>query len=256
MKKFAAIAVFIFSFIFVFAQLPNGGSKEHSAITPVPKVYAEKMNTVFISTSADTAQPELIDVKLEVKSSTACVSIYGDTMRINQLKAKVIAGTATPKEMRELRDLQAGNQNLPEKSKSRFGIGLYPIQQEVSLREHFGKSGFGNRICLEEKFGLQYEKFEFSNIKLSWRDIQFDTRLLFSWRNKPSCRLYSGIGLAFTGIYTAVDDFELYGYREIIPIGMELFPSERLPNLGIIGETAFRELSGLHINAGLVYYLR
>ncbi len=148
------------------------------------------------------------------------------------------------------------NQNVSEQNKLCFGVGLYPRTRLVSLREHFGKSRFGNRWFLEEKFGLQFEHFEFLNIALSWRDVQFGTHLFFAWRNTQSCRLYSGLGLNFFAIYFAADDWELYGYREIVPIGMELFPSDRVPNLGLVGEAVFREVSGLHINAGIIYYFR
>lgn len=242
MKKFRVIAVFMLCSVFAAAQ--TCGSKYQSGITPIPDVSYDKIHHGY-----SLSKPNAI--------MALRLSPNGDTARLKQLKAKLDTAALTRKEMRELNGLQFENTSNPNLRHFRTGIGMYVISQHISVTQCFGRSGFGNRLSIENKIGLQYESYQIFNLQLNWRDIEENMTIGFAWNNKPGCRISTGVGYYLLFFWMEGDKLRESldsGYPEIMPIKIEYAP-EKVPKLNFVAETLFKEVSGLHVDFGVTYYV-
>lgn len=81
-----------------------------------------------------------------------------------------------------------------------------------------------------------------------------ELQLTYAWSGTESVKIYSGIAAQHKVIYYSPEERHYTFSPEIIPIGIEFFPSGCVPGFSLIMESNYRYSSGIGGRLGMYYY--
>ncbi len=116
----------------------------------------------------------------------------------------------------------------------RLGVVCFPLKEEIGLTYCFGKKG---RMKIEDNFKIPFPKsselFVYSKID--------ELKFMYAWKSAGAIKVYSGISVEYgtTSYNSGQKNYDIYG--GIIPIGIEVFPINRLPGLSFILESNIKQ---------------
>ena len=118
----------------------------------------------------------------------------------------------------------------------RIGLTCFPLNNKAGLTYCFGKKG---RIKIEYDFKLSFsDAYDYSS-------VSDELKLMYAWKSNGFKKVYSGVGAEYGIIYN--NSYAGYNaakaatfFVTITPIGIELFPTSRLPGFSIILESKLK----------------
>jgi hypothetical protein len=129
----------------------------------------------------------------------------------------------------------------------KFGVALFPFENRAGIAYCFGKK---ERMKIEYDFKLPFSETVADNQFGKYLTID-ELSFTYAWNRTAFKKLYSGIAVHHEVIsYSPEQKFYAFS-PAIIPLGIELFPSKRLPCLSIILESSYKYSSGLGGRIGL-----
>jgi hypothetical protein len=127
----------------------------------------------------------------------------------------------------------------------KIGFGAYPFSRNIAFKA--GTSCF----LFETGFHFNYH-YEFSKVTLG----NIDVRAMYAFKRTEFRRFYTGAGIDFRTEYYSRDMWFADGYYYLVPLGVEVFLSERVPELGLTLEANWFNLNDWYANIGLFYYFK
>lgn len=125
---------------------------------------------------------------------------------------------------------------------SQIRLGFYPQSQALSYK-------LGDKIQFEHKLSYEYVDF----FKEYW--INQDFRFLYNWNKSENVNFYSGISLdTKLMVYKPDKEFlEAEGWYELVPLGLDIYPVEKIPGLSLCLEAKTIQFSNLFGTISLFY---
>lgn len=126
----------------------------------------------------------------------------------------------------------------------KFGLGIQPLSGKIGAR------GSIKWFMTSIDFASDYNRILGANL------YYLDVKTYVVIHKRPAHRFYTGGGMEFFEKYYGKEDYDLDGYFSLVPLGIEIFPSDRAPNLAIVVEGRCFAFVKWSANFGIFYYLK